>query len=129
VRIDNIKGVYLKYKDFSQPVENLDHQVYAFNKLNNRTCLVSNPKHIELLLRTSRYFVCGVETDDQAEHVAQFQKLTGLEHGTIYVDTKNPPAAITGGTTHTTGNENTVVIKPKKHMGRPKGSKNKKRRT
>ena len=71
MRVDGILGIYLQYKDVAAPVENLDRQVYAFPKSCDRTCLVSNPDHIEFLLKTGKYRVVGVELSDGLEQVSQ----------------------------------------------------------
>ena len=109
MRIDRIKGLYLKYKDVSQPVENLDRQVYVFNQKSDRTCLVCNLKHIEILLQTGRYFVVGVEIEDEVQR----------SEVKIIV-----PVNITTPTSTVVAEE---VVKPRKRMGRPKGSNNKRR--
>lgn len=61
MRVDGFLGLYIQYKDIAAPVENFDRQVYAFPKSADRTCLVSNPAHIEILLKTGKYRVVGVE--------------------------------------------------------------------
>ena len=71
MRVDGILGIYLQYKDVAAPVENLDRQVYAFPKSCDRTCLVSNPDHIEFLLNTGKYRIVGVEIADRLEKTAK----------------------------------------------------------
>lgn len=61
MRVDGINGLYLQYRDIAAPVECIDRVVYSFPKQKDRTCLVSNPVHIEILLKTGKYRVVGVE--------------------------------------------------------------------
>lgn len=60
MRCDAIDGYYVQYKDSGRPVEVLDRVNYAFQS-EDRTCLVTNPNHLSILLKTDRYRVVGVE--------------------------------------------------------------------
>lgn len=60
MRCDAIEGYYLQYKDSGKPVEVLDRVTYSFQSA-DRTCLVANPNHLAILLKTDRYRVVGVE--------------------------------------------------------------------
>ena len=65
MRCDAIDGYYVQYKDSRKPVEVLDRVTYAFQS-EDRTCLVRNPDHLSMLLKTDRYRVVGVELEDGA---------------------------------------------------------------
>lgn len=64
MRIGNLKGLYLQYRDVAEPVETVERHVYAFPKEKDRTCLVENTRHAEILLQTGRYQVVAVEVSD-----------------------------------------------------------------
>ena len=64
MRVDGFKGLYIQYKDIASPVETFDRQVYSFPKSADRTCLVSNPVHIENILKTGKYRIVGVEIQE-----------------------------------------------------------------
>ena len=63
MRCDAIDGYYVQYKDSGHPVEVFDRVHYAF-QAEDRTCLVTNPAHLAMLLKTDRYRVVGVELGD-----------------------------------------------------------------
>ena len=65
MRCDAVVGYYLQYKDSGKPVEVLDRVSYAF-QAEDRTCLITNPAHLAILLRTDRYRVVGVELENGA---------------------------------------------------------------
>lgn len=119
MRVDNIKGVYLRYKDVAQPAENLDRVKYVFNRACNRTCLVESQEHIKILMSTGKYLVVGVETLEDVETNGVSPE-TVIPQPVIYRDEANPPGGIAGGTTVHAG-----VPVAKKKPGRKKGSKNK----
>jgi len=66
MRYDALEGYYLQYKDSGKPVEVLDRVTYSFQS-EDRTCLVQNPTHLAILLKTDRYRVIGVELANGAD--------------------------------------------------------------
>lgn len=108
MKIGDLKGLYLQYRDVAQPVETVERCVYSFPKEKDRTCLVENPRHIEVLLRTGKYHVVAVEVEDSPS-----------------------VSIVTDGTEFTNGDKNSVSAKieseiltpkpePKKKLGRPR---------
>lgn len=107
MRVDGIQGLYLQYKDIASPVENIDRVVYSFPKQKDRTCLVSNPIHIEILLKTGKYRVIAVEVEAAAP------KLNGdlsRSDVTAVTETKSE---------ETKSTETNVIMAPKRKPGRP----------
>lgn len=77
MRCNDVEGIYLQYKDSGKPVEVFDRVTYAFQSA-DRTCLVANPNHLALLLKTDRYQVVGVEVS-RAELEAMLNAATADE--------------------------------------------------
>jgi len=63
MKLINVLGLWLRYKDSARPIETIERIVYAFNN-ETRECLVSNKKHVAELLSGGRYEVSGVEVED-----------------------------------------------------------------
>lgn len=108
MRIGNIKGVYLQYQGAAQPVETFDRVAYPFQAKNDRTCLLTNLRHVTYLLQTGReYQIVGVEADDADGTAAP----TTADTTTTGVET---PAVTTGPV---------KTSKPRAGKGKPKAKK------
>lgn len=77
MRVDDVDGVYLQYKDSGRPVEVLDRTVYSFQDA-TRTCLVRRPDHLGMLLRTDRYRIVAVEVPESSNGASADREAQGV---------------------------------------------------
>lgn len=92
MRVDDLKGFYIQYKQSGQPVEVLDKEGYAFQAKNDRTCFVSNKEHVSYLLQLGDFEVIGVEVDEPGHAIPQSdKKATTFTSHTISDEAEHKP--------------------------------------